>query len=222
MYISTPPFEFERRDQPRRSADREEDHLHKTFSTPHCHACLKRMADGVLLLDNETRVIFATPQINQIMKRQDVPFTLSPKFSLHPPQHAAKFAAFVNGKDCENGPLRQLLEGQAVDDLLLLNCVQFPTSTEPKCRAARYMIIMFEPNHCPSQQWLFFKKQFNLTPAEARLCRSFADGLTLNDYCEKWKVAPSTARSQLHIVFGKTSTRRQSDLLRLIFLFSRN
>jgi hypothetical protein len=42
-----------------------------------------------------------------------------------------------------------------------------------------------------------------------------------NDYRKKWNVATSTARSQLHNVFDKTSTHRQCDLLRLIFLFTR-
>jgi DNA-binding CsgD family transcriptional regulator len=66
-----------------------------------------------------------------------------------------------------------------------------------------------------------FARQFVLTQAECRLCRALADGLTINDYREKWKVATSTARSQLSSVFDKTSTRRQSGLLRLIFLFTR-
>ncbi|MFA5922883.1 MAG: hypothetical protein WC856_16615 [Methylococcaceae bacterium] len=165
----------------------------------------------MLLLDSETRVIYATPQVVQLLKRCDLPFTLSPKFALYHPRHAARFAAFVNGKNHSTGPLSLLLEGEnAKGDLLLLNCIQFPKS-------ARYMITLWYPNHFPSQQWLLFKNQFNLTSVEVRLCRAFADGLTLNDYCEKWKVATSTVRSQLHMVFDKTSTHRQCDLLRLIF-----
>ena len=216
----TPPAR-NRSDQSRRLADRADDYLHKTFSTPHCHSCLERMADGVLLLDNETRVIYATSQVDQILKRHDSPFALSPKFTLHEPRHAARFAAFVNRKNQETGPLSLLLEGENEGNLLLLNCLQFPKSAEPCLQAARYMITLCEPNHYPSQNWLLFIKQFNLTPAELRLCRAFADGLTLNDYCKKWNVTTGTARSQLHIVFSKTSTHRQSDLLRLIFLFSR-
>ena len=177
------------------------------------------MADGVLLLDNETRVIHATSQVDQILKRHDSPFALSPKFTLHHPPHAARFAAFVNGKNQETGPISLLLEGENGCAPLLLCCLQFPKSTEPCLQAARYMITLCDSIHCPSQQLLLFDKQFNLTPAKARLCRSFADGMTLNDYCEKWTVATSTACSQLHSVFGKTSTHRQSDLLRLIFLF---
>ena len=87
------------------------------------------MADGVLLLDNETRVIYATPQVDQVLKRHDSPFALSPKFTLHHPHHAARFAAFVNGKNQETGPLSLLLEGENGCDLLLLNCIQFPKSS---------------------------------------------------------------------------------------------
>ena len=221
MSIIPPPFQSERRDQARRLEDRTIVDMQNTFSTPSCHSCLERMADGVLLLDNETRVIYATQEVDQILKRHGLPLTLLPKFTLHNPQHASRFSAFVYGKNHEAGPLSLLWEGENGHDLLLLNCFQLPKPVEPDLQAARYMINMRDPNHYPSRQWLLFTKQFNLTPAEARLCRSFADGLTLNGYCKIWKVATSTARSQLHSVFGKTSTHRQCDLLRLIFLFSR-
>lgn len=221
MAIPVPPFQPERRDQSRRSADRAVDEQYKTFSTPQCHSCLERLADGVMLLDNETCAIYVSQQADQILKRGDLPFTFSPKFTLHQPHHASRFAAFVSRKDHETGPFSLLLEGENGNDLLLLNCFQLPKSAEPDAQSARYMITLHDPNHYPSRQWLLFNKHFNLTPAEARLCRTLADGLTLNDYCEKWKVASSTARSQLHSVFGKTSTHRQSELLRLFFLFTR-
>ena len=124
MSITTPPFQSERRDQPRRSVDRADDYLHKTFSTPYCHSCLERMADGVLLLDSETRVIYATPQVHQLRKRHNLPFALSPKFILHHPRHAALFAAFVKGNIQEAGPFSLLLESEARRDQLLLNCIQ--------------------------------------------------------------------------------------------------
>ena len=69
MFFTPAPFQSERRDQARRLTDRAVDDLQKTFSTPHCHSCLERMADGVLLLDNETQVIYATPQVDQVLKR---------------------------------------------------------------------------------------------------------------------------------------------------------
>ena len=221
MPITLPPLKSDRRAQPRRVEDRVVEDFHKTFSTPHCHACLEHKSDGVLLLNNETQVIYATTQVDTILKNYDLPLSLSPKFTLHQAHHAARFAAFANEKNHQANLLCLLLEGENERDLLLLNCFQLPKQSEPDLHLARYMITLRDPNHQPSQQWLLFNKQFNLTVTEARLCRAFADGLTLNDYCEKWHIATSTARSQLHSVFSKTATHRQSDLLRLIFLFTR-
>ncbi len=221
MPITPPLFRAERRAQPRRVEDRVVDDLHKTFSTPHCHACLEHKGDGVLLLNNETQVIYATSQVDAILKRYHLPLALSPKFTLHQAHHASRFAAFVSRKNHQTGSLYLLLEDENGHELLLLNCFQLPKPSEPDLHLARYMITLRDPNHHPSQQWLLFNKQYNLTPTEARLCRAFADGLTLNDYREKYHIATSTARSQLHSIFDKTSTHRQCDLLRLIFLFTR-
>lgn len=221
MLIPYPLSQPERRDLPRRTTDRVIDDLHKTFSTSHCHACLERMSDGVLLLDNETRVMYATPQAHQVLSRHNTPITLTPRFTLHHQRHASRFTAFTNEKSHTAGPFSILLEGKNGHDLLLLNCFKLPKPTEPDVQAARYMISLRDPNHYPTQQWQLFSQQFNLTPAEERLCHTLVDGLTLNDYCEKWTVTISTARSQLKSVFDKTSIRRQSDLLRLIFLFTR-
>jgi DNA-binding CsgD family transcriptional regulator len=221
MPITPPPFSSDRRAKPRRAEDRRVDDLYKTFSTPHCHSCLERMGDGVLLLNNETQVIYATSQVDSILKRPYLPFAVSPKFTLHQAHHATRFAAFTKRKKHETGILCLLLEGENEQELLLINCLKLPKPAEPNNQAACYMINLRDPNHQPSQQWLLFNKQYNLTPTEARLCLAFADGLTLNDYRKKWNVATSTARSQLHSIFNKTSTHRQSDLLRLIFLFTR-
>jgi len=219
--MSTPPApQIERRKQSRRSVDRPDDLLNKTFSTPLFHSFLEQMTDGVLLLDKETRTIYATPSIVQLIKRPDTPLVLLPKFTLTNPNLAAQFSAFVNQKNQTADSLVIRLEDK-INGLLLLNCFQFQNSDEPGLRIARYVVTLRYANSFNSHQWQLFKKQYHLTPAEVRLCSSLADGLTLNHYCRIWKVAVSTARSQLHTVFGKTFTRRQSDLLRLIFLFSR-
>ncbi|MGJ0491881.1 helix-turn-helix transcriptional regulator [Methylobacter sp.] len=221
MTISTHQ-KAERRYLPRRLADRAINDLYKTFSTPHCHSCLERTDDAVLLLDSERRIMYATSQADKIMSRFGMPFTLVQKFTL-PPSHkdAFRFAAFVNGKNTEPGPLILLLTGENDQDLLLLTCFRLPEPLTANLHAARYMVALRDPNHYPVRQWHFFTSQFSLTPAEARLCRALADGLTLNDYCTIWRVRISTARSQLRDVFAKTATHGQSDLMRLIYLFTR-
>lgn len=215
------PFQIERSHKARRAMDRIYDLQHESFSSPFCHRCIERFIDGVILLDNETKVIYATQQVDKILKRHDVPFALLPKFILHEPNISKRFTDFIKEKNTETERLTLLLKGDKVQDMLLFNCLKFPKSTEPSVQYARFMITLSDPNHFPSQNWLLFIKQFKLTQTESRLCWAFASGLTLNEYSEKWKVTPGTARTQLHSIFTKTYTHRQSDLLRLIFLFSR-
>ena len=57
---------------------------------------------------------------------------------------------------------------------------------------------------------------FGLTPAEACLAVALAGGKRLEDVAEERGVRMPTLRSQLRAVLGKTGTRRQADLMRLI------
>lgn len=81
--------------------------------------------------------------------------------------------------------------------MLLLTCFHLPESATTNLYVARYLVMLRDPIYSPARQWRFFAEQFNLTQAEARLCRTLADGLTLNDYSTHWRVALNTARSQL-------------------------
>jgi DNA-binding CsgD family transcriptional regulator len=210
----------DRRGLMRRADDRAIDDLQSTFSTMRCRGCLERMADAALLLDSETQVIYSTPSVDRLV-RDGAPFSLTPKFTPRDPQHAQRFATFRSEKHKDDGPLSLLLERKDERGPLLLTSLRLPEPATPDIHAARYLILLRDPGHFPQQQWRLFTQQFRLTQAESRLCRALADGLTVQDYSRQWHVAASTARSQLNSVFAKTSTRRQADLLRLIFLFTR-
>lgn len=210
----------DRRDLSRRIADQAIDDLYSTFSTPHCHSCLERTADAVLLLDSKRGVIYITPQADQLITRLKFPpFTLVPRFTLSSSSDAARFSAFVNGKNADREPLI-LLTGKRNQDPLLLSCIRLPQPAVKNLSVASYLITLRNPHHYSLPKWHFFIEEFNLTRAEARLCRALADGLTLNDYCANWHVTLNTARSQLRSIFAKTLTHGQSDLLRLIYLFT--
>lgn len=57
---------------------------------------------------------------------------------------------------------------------------------------------------------------FQLTQAEARLACLLADGASLEDCALQLGVTRNTARSQLRVIFAKTGTNRQGDLVRLL------
>jgi DNA-binding CsgD family transcriptional regulator len=178
------------------------------------------MADAALLLDNDTQVIYASSKAAQIMSRLHIPYALGAKFFLSDPYHVERFAAFIKHK--ENKSLVLLLTGKQEHDELLLSCFRLPEPVTPHLHVAKYLITLRNPHYYPITQWQVFTMQFSLTIAEARLCLDLADGLSLSDYSKKWHVTIGTARSQLHNIFAKTNTKRQSDLLRLMYLFIRS
>lgn len=57
---------------------------------------------------------------------------------------------------------------------------------------------------------------FDLTPTEARVAGSLAEGLTLGQIAERHKVKMSTVRSQVRSVFAKTGSSTQSQIVALL------
>lgn len=59
-------------------------------------------------------------------------------------------------------------------------------------------------------------KLLGLTPSEARLAHALTVTGTLEEAARMCGLTPATARTYLKVVFGKTGTRRQADLVRLV------
>lgn len=57
---------------------------------------------------------------------------------------------------------------------------------------------------------------FDLTPAEARVARALATGLSIEEISVKSAISRETVRTQLKGVMAKTATTRQADLVRLL------
>ena len=57
------------------------------------------------------------------------------------------------------------------------------------------------------------RSMFDLTPAEARLARNLAAGRSLRQAADEAGIAYETARWHLKILFQKTGTRRQAELV---------
>jgi DNA-binding CsgD family transcriptional regulator len=57
---------------------------------------------------------------------------------------------------------------------------------------------------------------FDLTPAEARVARALATGLSIEEISLRSAISRETVRTQLKGVMAKTATTRQADLVRLL------
>jgi DNA-binding NarL/FixJ family response regulator len=60
------------------------------------------------------------------------------------------------------------------------------------------------------------KSLYGFTEKESKLAHSLASGLTINEYCKIAFVTPNTVRTHLKSIYRKTSTNRQTELVRLL------
>jgi DNA-binding CsgD family transcriptional regulator len=60
-------------------------------------------------------------------------------------------------------------------------------------------------------------KLFGLTPAEARLAGALMQGNSLTDAADEFHLSRNTVRAQLRSILNKTATRRQGELMRLLW-----
>lgn len=82
------------------------------------------------------------------------------------------------------------------------------------------VVFISDPDRAPAPDVDAIRSMFGLTPAEAQLVRCLAGGLTLEQAAVRLGLRRDTVRSRLKIVFQKTDTHRQADLLRLVFTAS--
>jgi DNA-binding CsgD family transcriptional regulator len=223
------PLQIERRKQFRRASDYQAEHFQHIFSS------FEIFGRHVLLLDKRARVLYRSKKVDALLDSGDIALRLEPKFTLLDSGNARQFKTFMDGLahsmhrtvDSDSPGLNPrrarsciLLLERADSSPLLLSCFPMQPSSGNRDEL-KIMAILCDPGCYSEEQWGAFQDLFSLTAAELRLCLALADGLSLAEYSQKYDVTDNTARSQLKKVFEKTNTRRQGDLMRLIFLLTR-
>ena len=110
-----------------------------------------------------------------------------------------------------------ITRSNGVPILVTIGCV--PPGCESFERSAA--VFIQDPLHQPICSEDVLRTLYALTGAECRLTLLLAEGLGIPDAAEQLGIAPATARAQLKSVFQKTSTKRQSQLARLVMSLSR-
>lgn len=219
---------IERRRQFRRAADYQAEHFQHIFSS------FETFGRHVLLLDSQSRVLYRSKKVDALLEGEAIPLRLEPKFTLLDSYNAKQFKAFINSlaqshtvdstpsaPDSRRARSCILLLERANSSPLLLGCFPMRRQSPDDENGLKIMAILCDPGCYSEEQWRAFQDLFSLTAAELRLCLALADGLSLAEYGQKFDITDNTARSQLKKVFEKTNTRRQGDLMRLIFLLTR-
>jgi DNA-binding CsgD family transcriptional regulator len=81
---------------------------------------------------------------------------------------------------------------------------------------ARVLVLATDPEVKVNFPDAILRALYDLTPAETEIANGLLTGFSLEDISLFRKVSVATIRSQMKTLMGKTDTRRQSDLVRLL------
>ncbi len=77
-------------------------------------------------------------------------------------------------------------------------------------------LIVSDPDRRMEVPAELLRSFFDLTPAESVVLERLVQGLTLQEIADSSGTSRNTVRNQLHIVFEKTGTSRQAELIKLV------
>lgn len=81
---------------------------------------------------------------------------------------------------------------------------------------AAAVVFATDPASLPHDLAGNLQRLYELTPAESRLAAALASGESIQEFAMRAGITMATARTHLKHILGKTDTRRQSDLVRVI------
>ena len=99
---------------------------------------------------------------------------------------------------------------------IIAKMLQVPAAAKDLFLGARALLAFFPLEPKPRPDAPLLCKAFGLTPAEARLAAALANGTSLEAAADELHISRETTRTQLKMVFAKTDTHRQSQLVALL------
>jgi len=181
---------------------------------------LDRTPAGCVLLNSGGRILAANRAAEQIFRRDDGISAFGGQL------YAAASPANAKLRECIHGVVFGLSMQHAggVVAVPRLNATQpytvlaAPLPKKPMdwggCNPAAIVFIA-DPTP-PTKIEFILRALYHLTPAEARLACVLANGEGLTRAAEELGISNNTAKAQLQQIFGKTQTRRQAELVRLL------
>jgi DNA-binding CsgD family transcriptional regulator len=100
---------------------------------------------------------------------------------------------------------------------VLVTPLRVPPSLLPgRPATACAAVYITDPEAHPPPPAAALAAWFNLTPAEARVARELADGLSPEEIAQAHRVSQGTVRVQMHAIFDKMDVKRQSQLVKKV------
>ena len=190
-----------------------------------CSCALDRFPIGVLLVGRDGKVLALNRSAERIVAQKDG--LQIEKNSLRAARNFESASINAVIQRATQAPARLQVRSGGVSNVSRpsmrrpYQVLVFPISTpgfywglEPKNVAAAVFIT--DPEASTPSGPDILTTLFDLTPTEARLASLLMQGLSIGECQDRLRISANTIRTHLKHVFSKTSTRRQSELLRLL------
>lgn len=179
------------------------------------------MSIAVVLLASSGRVMHANPAAEALLEAAPRPLCRDGRLSADAATDQAALAQALQA--CARYPfdpelsLSVRLSGVSGSGIVA-RLVPAPRTMPAGVAAMAFLAREGQPAQSPDRP---LRSLYQLTPAEAALVLHLIDGGSVESFAAGRRVSLSTAKTQLRIVFEKTGTRRQSDLMRLVMSIAR-
>jgi PAS domain-containing protein len=182
---------------------------------------LNRLPQGVLLVDEQSRVLFANPAAEALFRARAGLFSRPDGLHAENPQETRRLRKAIGGCADPVGEIggaggRVRLSREDRAPLIVLVVPQRSRLGWIDVVRPRATLFITDPEQSVVPRSQTLREDFGLTPAEAVLALEILKTDGLKGAASRLGISLATAHTQLAHVFDKTGTRRQAELVRLI------
>jgi DNA-binding CsgD family transcriptional regulator len=185
---------------------------------------LDQFHHATLLVDRACVVQFANRVAEEILAegrglRRDAKGTLRAQratetASLH--KLIIEAAQLVSGNNAGAGGHIRISRGEERASLTVLVIPLRIETNWPVSRQPTAMVFVSDPERTSDPTAYSLRQEFGLTAAEAGVAKEILSGRGLKVAARRLGISPTTVRTHLTAVFGKTGTQRQAELVRVL------
>ncbi len=187
---------------------------------------MDQMPMGVVICDQNTRVIFANRMARELAEQKDGLILRHGEMWSNTHQESATFRdaikQVVNGMvvgETRPSMALPLTRRKAFQPLHVrinpLHAREAPFPVHALKQPAAVVYIT-DPDQAGETSQELLRRMFGLTPREATLLNHLTKGLEMGEAAHEMGVTPHTARSFLKSIFAKTGTARQAELIKQV------
>jgi DNA-binding CsgD family transcriptional regulator len=178
---------------------------------------------GIVVLDESGRLLFANRAARALAEAADGLVLSSSALSLVNRNDQGALQALIGRalgvasgeKSDPAGMMRALRPSGKRPFAILVSPLSRAAFTLTRARPAACIVIA-DPEREPKLPARMLRAVYGMTPAETRLAAKLAAGKSLQDAAEELGISYKTARTQLAVIFRKTATTRQGELVKLL------